>query len=99
MFVGPVQPALLPGSPRIDGFHSLDYLKNLGNNSMIFDGRVPDCDVCATNKSHQLAHPKTADHKVKLPFQLVFADLMGPITPEALGGYKYITNIFDEHTK
>ena len=66
---------------------------------MIFDGRVPDCDVCATNKSHQLAHPKTADHKVKLPFQLVFADLMGPITPEALGGYKYITNIFDEHTK
>ena len=50
-------------------------------------------------KSRQLAHPKTADHKVTLPFQLVFADLVGPLTPEALGGYKYITNISDEYTK
>ena len=50
-------------------------------------------------KSHELAHPKTADHKVKLPFQLVFADLMGSLTPEALGDYKYITKISDEHTK
>ena len=60
---------------------------------------MPDCDVCTVGKSHQLAHPKTTDHKVKLPFQLVFADLMGPLTPEALGGYKYITNISDEYTK
>ena len=49
--------------------------------------------------SHQLAHPKTADHNVKLPFQLVFVDLMGPLTSEALGGYKYITKISDEYTK
>ena len=60
---------------------------------------MPDCDVCTVGKSHQLAHPKTADHKAKLPFQLVFADLMGPLSPEALGGYQYITKILDEHTK
>ena len=78
---------------------SLSLLKNLDNNGVSFDGPVPDCDVCAVGKSHQLAHPKTADHKVKLSFQLVFADLMGPLTPEALGGYKYITNISDEYTK
>ena len=59
---------------------------------------MPDCDVCAVGKSRQLAHPKTADHKVTLPFQLVFADLVGPLTPEALGGYKYITKISDEYT-
>ena len=71
----------------------------MDNNGVSFDGTVPDCDVCALGKSHQLAHPKTADHKVKHPFQLVFADLMGPITPEALGGYKYVSKISDEHTK
>ena len=58
---------------------SLDLLKNLDNTGVRFDGPVPDCDVCAVGSSHQLAHPKTADHKVKLPFQLVFADLMGPL--------------------
>ena len=78
---------------------NLDLLKNLDNNGVSFDGPVPDCDVCAVSKSHQLAHPKTVDHKVKLPFQHIFADLMGPLTPEALGGYKYITKISDEHIK
>ncbi|CAM9897026.1 unnamed protein product, partial [Laminaria digitata] len=78
---------------------NLDLLKNLGNDGVSFDGPEPDCDVCAVGKSHQLANAKTADHKVKLPFQLVFADLMGPLTPEALGGYKYITNISGEYPK
>ena len=66
---------------------------------MSFDGPVSDCDVYAVGKSHQLVHPKTTDHKVKLSIQLVFADLMGFLTPEALRGYKYITKISDEHTK
>ena len=70
---------------------SLDLLKNLDSNWMSFDGPVPDCDVSAVGKSHQLPHPKTADYKVKLSFQLVFAYLMGPLTPEALAGYTYTT--------
>ena len=78
---------------------SLSLQKKLDNKEVIFDGPVPDCDVSAVAKSHQLAHPKTADHKVKVPFQLVFADLMGPLTPEAFGGYKYIAKISDEYTK
>ena len=40
-----------------------------------------------------------ANHKVNHPFQLVFLDLMGPMTPEALGGYKYVSKNSDEHTK
>ena len=78
---------------------SLNVLKKCDNNGVSFDGTVADCDVCAVGKSQQLAHPKTADHKVKHPFQLVFADLMGPITPEALGGYKYVSKNSDECTK
>ena len=65
---------------------SLDLLTNHDNNWVSFDGTVPDCDVSAVGGGHQLARPKTADHKAKLPFQLVFADLMRPLTPEALGG-------------
>ena len=65
---------------------------------MSFDEPVPDCNVCV-GESHQPSHSKTADHKVTLPLQLVVADLMGPLTPEALGGYKYLINISDEYAK
>ena len=78
---------------------SLDLLKNVDNNGVSFDGTVPDCDVCAVGKSRQQAHPKTADQPVQHPFQLVFTDLMGPFTPEALGAYKYVSKISDEHTR
>ena len=60
---------------------------------------VPDCDVCAVGKSRQRAHPKTADQHVQHPFQLVFTDIMGQFTSEALGGYKYVSKISDEHTR
>ena len=78
---------------------SLDLLRRQDDSGVRFDGTVPDCDVCVVGKSHQLAHSKTADHKVKLPFQLVFTDLMGPITPPALGDYRYVSKISDEYTK
>ena len=78
---------------------SLDLLKKVDNNGVSLDGTVPDCDVCAVGKSRQQTHPKTADQHVQHPFQLVFTDLMGPFTPEALRGYKYASKISDEHTR
>ena len=78
---------------------SLDLLKKVNNNGVSFDETVPDCDVCAVGKSHQREHPKTADQHVQHPFQLVFTDIMGQFTPEALGGYKYVSKISDEHTR
>ena len=78
---------------------SLDLLKKVNNNGVSFDGTMPDCDVCAVGKSRQWAHPKTADQHVQHPFQLVFIDIMGQFTPEALGGYKYVSKISDEHTR
>ena len=44
VFVSPVQPALLPGSPRIDGFHSLDYPSH----------RVVNKAECPKEQTHQL---------------------------------------------
>ena len=78
---------------------SLDLLKKSNNNGVSFDGTVPDCDVCAVGKSRQQTHPKTADQHAQHPFQLIFTDLMGQFTPEALGGYKYVFKISDEHTR
>ena len=46
VFVNPVQPALLPGSPRIDGFHSLDYRSH----------RVGNKAECPKEQTHQLAN-------------------------------------------
>ena len=78
---------------------SLDLLKKVNNNGISFDGTGPDCDVCAVGKGRQRAHSKTADQHVQHPFQLIFADLMGQFTPEALGGYKYVSKISDEYTR
>ena len=78
---------------------SLNLLKKVDNNGVSFDGTVPDCDICAVGESRQQAHPKTVDQHVQHPFQLVFTDLMGPFTPEALGGYKYVSKISDEHIR
>lgn len=78
---------------------SVDLLQKRDHSGVNFDWTVPNCDVCAMGKSHQLAHPKTVDHNIKHPFQLVFIDLMVPITPEALGCFKYISKISDERTK
>lgn len=58
-----------------------------------------DFDVCAVEKTYQLAHRKTADHKAKYLFQLVFTGLMEQIKLEALRGHKYIRKISHYQTK
>ena len=50
-------------------------------------------------KAQQLAHPKTANYKVNRHFQLCSRDLMGPFMSVAIGGYRYVREITDEHTK
>ena len=77
----------------------LDVVRKLDNNGVSFERSMPDCDVCVVGKSPQLNLPKTANRKVNHPFQLVFVDLMGAITTEALGGYTYVSKISDEHTE
>ena len=64
--------------------NSLNFLKTVKDESVDFGGAVPDCDTCVIGESHQLAHPKTADNKVKRAFQLAITDLMGPTIPKAL---------------
>ena len=94
---------------------SLDILRKRDGAGIAFEGAISDCDVCAVGKTQQLAHPKTANHKVNrsfqlcygdlmgpftpVSFQLCYEDLMGPFTPVTISGYKYVSNITDEYTK
>ena len=78
---------------------SLDILRKRDDAGIIFEGAVSDCEVCAVGEAQRLAHLKTANHKVGRPFQLCYGDLMGPFTPVAIGGYKYVSKITEEYTK
>ena len=78
---------------------SLDILRKRDGTGITFVRAVSDCDVCAVGKAQQLANPKTANHKVRRPFQLCYGDLIEPFAPVAIGGYKYASKITDEYTK
>lgn len=78
---------------------SLELLNKTDANGVRFSGGVSPCDVCAIGKSIQQPHPKKANLGITMPFQLVYTDLMGPISPPAMGGFKYVSKITDEFTK
>ena len=78
---------------------SLDTPRKRDRTGIRFEGAVSNCDVSAVGKTPQLAHPKTSNHKVNRPFQLRYRDLMGPFSPVAVGGYKYVSKIAGDYTK
>ena len=58
------------------------------------------CDTCHVNKSTQQAHPKTANRdSITERLQLVTTDLMGPISPPAIGNFSYIAKFTDYLTR
>ena len=78
----------------------LELMNRNNGNGVAFDCSIANCDVCAVGESHQLAHPKKANHAaVNAPFQVVYGDLMGPFKPTAHSGYKFVSKITDQFTK
>ena len=78
---------------------SLDVLKKEAANGIDYTGDVQDCNACPLGKSSQQPHPKHAVYSVSPAFQIVFVDIIGPLTPTALGGSKYVARFVDKHTK
>ena len=64
-----------------------------------YNGDMDDCGVCAVGMSEQQAHPKKATHDAQYPFQLVAVDLMGPISPTAISGFRKVSKFVDQATK
>ena len=78
---------------------SMDVLRKQVGNGIEYNGDIEACDVCAVGKSEQQAHPKQATYDIQRAFQLVTVDTMGPISPQALGGYNFVTKFVGQHTK
>lgn len=53
---------------------SLHHLERIDGNGVDFGVILPDCDICALGKRHQLTHPKTTEHKARRAFQLAVTD-------------------------
>ena len=77
----------------------LELLNKTDANGVNFSGGVSPCDVCAIGKSIQQPHPKKSNLGITMSFQLVYTDLMGSISPPAMGGFKYVSKSTDEFTK
>ena len=64
-----------------------------------YNGDIQACDVCAVGKCEQQPHPKKATYDLQRAFPLVSVDITGAISPQALGGYDFVTKFVDQHTK
>ncbi|GFW92417.1 retrovirus-related Pol polyprotein from transposon opus [Trichonephila clavipes] len=59
------------------------------------------CKECQLTRSVRIKDrsPITPVARTELPFQVVNMDLIGPIDPPSLKGYKYILCLVDQHTR
>ena len=78
---------------------SMDLLRKENDNGVDYAGDTAACSVCALGKSKQKAHPKTSHYGITAPMQLVYTDLMGPISPPAIGGFQYVSKFTDHHSR
>ena len=66
----------------------MDVLQKQAGNGVEYSGDIQACDVCAVGNSEHQAHPKQSTYDVHRACQLVTVHIMGPISPQALGGHK-----------
>ena len=63
------------------------------------DFSVSNCDICTLAKSEQQNHPTMARIEVTQPLELVYTDLLGPISPASGAGNNYVAKFTDHHTR
>ena len=78
---------------------NMELRRKTEGNGVEYSCTVSGCDICAVGKNTQKAHPKKTKHKTDGPTELVYTDLLGPITPAALGGYKYVSKFTDDFSR
>ena len=78
---------------------SLELLRRKEGNGVEYARTVSDCDICALSKSRQQAHPKKSTRATTRPMKLIYTDLMGPSTPPAKGGYRYVSKFTDDYSR
>ena len=78
---------------------NMEVLRNKQGNGVEYTGTISGCDICSVTKSKQQAHPKKSTRKTTRPMQLVYTDLMGPFTPAAKGGYRFVSKFTDDYSR
>ena len=77
---------------------NMEVLRSKKGNGVEYTGNISGCDICSVTKSKQQAHPKQSTRKTR-PMQLVYTDLMGPFTPAAKGGYRFVSKFTDDYSR
>ena len=78
---------------------NMEVLRNKKGNGVEYTGTISGCDICSVTKSKQQVHPKKSTRKTTRPMQLVYTDLMGPFTPAAKGGYRFVSKFTDDYSR
>ena len=78
---------------------SIELLRRKEGNGLEYTGTVSDCDIYALSKSGQHAHSKESTRTTTRPMQLIYTDLMGPFTPPAKRGYRYVSKFTDDYSR
>ena len=75
-------------------------VKNIAECVVKFSDTLSACETCKINKSTQQNHPKTSRPGPSSErLKLVSTDLLGPVTPKAIGEYAYMAKYTDHHSR
>ncbi|CAN0579923.1 unnamed protein product, partial [Laminaria digitata] len=75
-------------------------VKNIAESGVNFSDSLSACDMCKISKSTQRNHPKKSrPDPASERLKLVSTDLLGPVTPKAIGSYSYMAKYTDHHTR
>ena len=57
------------------------------------------CEVCALGKHHRESFPKENAWRAKVPLELVYTDVCGPMSTPTNGGNRYILTFIDDFSR
>ena len=77
----------------------MEVLRNKKGNGVEYTGTISGYDICSVTKSKQQTHPNKSTRKTTRPMQLVYINLMGPFTPAAKGGYRFVSKFKDDYSR
>ena len=78
----------------------MDKLARTAGSGIHLHDSFSACNTCPINKSVKNDQPKTAIiDDITQPCQVVCTDLIGPISPPAIGGYSYMSTFTDVRTR
>lgn len=71
-------------------------VQNITGSGVNLEGTLISCDSCMMNECTQQNDPKTTDSdNITDHLQLVSTDILGPVTPIAIGGVRYMAKLTD----